>query len=359
MRIIYLITNADLSGAPIHVLNLCKGVAEKHEVLVVFGISGPITKQFEKNNIPFDVIGTMKSDFNFINDFISLIKFHRLCRKFKPDLIHAHSSKAGMIGRITALFMRKKSIFTVHGWGFGENQGILKSFIILSIEKLLSYLTEYYIFVSKNDENIAKLKFGKTSGEVVYNGSDFVISNINTKVPLDIIMVARNDPQKDYLTLFKALKNSDFNSAKLVGKGTDSHSFITNAKSELGLKFDKVSFLGEREDVSQLLENSNLFILTTNYEGLPISIIEAMSKGLAVIATDVGGINELVLDNWNGYLVKHSDYTKLSEIINYLSINTYKRIEFGKNSQTHFLNSFTDQKMISKTIEVYKKVVLK
>lgn len=359
MKILYLITNADLSGAPIHVLNLSKGLSKENEVLVTFGVDGPITKQFDKNNIPYEVIGTMKSDFNFINDFVSIIKFLRLCRKFKPDLIHAHSSKAGMIGRITALLIKKKSIFTVHGWGFGENQGRLKSLIILSIEKILSYLTDYYIFVSKNDERVAQSKFSKIRGEVIYNGSDFAMGSLNTSLPLDIIMVARNDPQKDYKTLFKALKNSNFNCAKLVGKGTDNHDFIANAKSELGVKYENVSFLGEREDVAELLENSNLFILTTNYEGLPISIIEAMSKGLAIIATDVGGVNELVIDNWNGFLINHADSNKLSDLINYLFQNPEKRIQFGNNSQSHFLNCFTDQKMVNKTFEVYKKVLQK
>jgi glycosyltransferase involved in cell wall biosynthesis len=356
MKVIYLITNSDLSGAPIHLLNLSKGMSEKHEILVVFGITGPITKQFDKYNIPYKVIGTMKSDFNIINDIISLYRFIRICNEFKPDLIHSHSTKAGMIARITALLTRSKSVFTVHGWGFGEKQGRVKSLIILAIEKLLYFLTDYYIFVSNNDEKIAKQKFGQISGEVIYNGSDFSISNINAALSLNIIMVARNDPQKDYGTLLKALRNSDFNSAQLVGNGTNNEEFIFRAKNLLKEKFNKVEFLGEREDVSQLLENSNLFILTTNYEGLPISIIEAMSKGLPIIATNVGGISELVRNNWNGYLVNHADHVQLSGLINYLSINPQERIFFGKNSQNHFQNNFTDKKMVKKTMEVYKKV---
>lgn len=354
MRVLFLITNADLSGAPIHLLDLAKGIKEKHEILVVFGVNGPIIKDFNAADLNTKVLHTMKSDFNVLNDIRSIKSFIKIIREFNPDIIHSHSSKAGLIGRISSYLMNVKSVFTVHGWGFGENQGKVKSFVLIAMEKFLKRLTSYYIFVSEFDFEVAKQKFGRVKGSVIYNGSNFKIYNQLGRIELDMIMVARNDPQKDYETLIKALKVSKFNSIKFVGKGTDSQEFKNHVQSLVGDNYSKIEFLGERRDIDVLLENSNLFVLSTNYEGLPISIIEAMSKSLPIIATNVGGISELVSDECNGFLVEHRNPNQLSEKINILSEDVFLRNKFGDISKEIYLEKFQSQKMVECTLSVYE-----
>jgi glycosyltransferase involved in cell wall biosynthesis len=359
MKILYLITNADLSGAPIHLLQLSEELSHSNEVMVVFGVDGPIIEEFKKSGIQTEILYTMKSDFNFFNDIKSITKFCHIIDDFSPDIIHCHSSKAGLIGRISARIKKVPSIFTVHGWGFGNNQGVLKSTIIYLLELYLSRMTAYYIFVSNYDKKVADQKIKNFKGKVIYNGTDFTEFHGNGRATLDIVMVARNDPQKDYQTIIKALAESKFNTAKFVGHGTNDKKFIDEAQLILGKNFRKVNFLGERKDVNVLLEDSTLFILTTNYEGLPISIIEAMSKSLPIIATSVGGIPELVEDGENGFLIGIGDHLNLVQKINKLNDDTSLREKLGKNSFDKYVKKFRKSEMVANTKEVYQKVFLK
>lgn len=359
MRILYLITNADLSGAPVHVLQLSRGLAQSNDIMVVFGVDGPIIEEFQKFNIQTAVLHTMKSDFNFLNDIKSIRKFCHIIKEFNPDIIHCHSSKAGLIGRISARIKKVPAIFTVHGWGFGNKQGIVKSTLIYLLELFLSRITTYYIFVSNFDKKVADKKIKNYLGKVIYNGTDFSQFQGNGNETLDIVMVARNDPQKDYQTLIKALADSSFDSAKFIGHGTDDSKFISTAKQILGKNFQKVSFLGERKDVSLQLEASTIFVLTTNYEGLPISIIEAMSKSLPIIATRVGGIPELVEHENNGYLIEVGDHDNLIQKINKLNDNISLRERLGRKSLELFQKKFRTQEMVANTNEVYQKILYK
>ncbi|URL83308.1 glycosyltransferase [Limosilactobacillus fermentum] len=116
-------------------------------------------------------------------------------------------------------------------------------------------------------------------------------------------MIARFSPQKDQETLIKAVTKLPKDSYKLTFVG-DGETLQTNKElvSKYGLNHN-IKFVGFKDDISDELINNDVYILSTHYEGLPISIIEAMSYGLPIIASDIGGNNELIKNKENGFLV--------------------------------------------------------
>ena len=361
MRVLIVVTNADLAGAPIHVRDLALGILAKgFAVAVVFGENGPIRSTLAEAGIETYVISTMHSNQNLFEDLLSCLSLMRISRKFMPDIIHCHSSKAGLISRVVCLILNIPVIYTIHGWGFGDGRQKWKSKIIYFTERLMVKFTTRYIAVSEVDRCIGlnELHISQEKIITIHNGIHLPSDELRVHPQeITLIMVARNDPQKDYITFFKSLKTAIFERAYVIGRGTDSPKFIALARQLAGDNFQKILFLGLREDVSKWLEKSSIFLLISNFEGLPISIIEAMSKGLPIIATDVGGVSEMVKEGCNGFLVSRGDYEAISQKISLLSADRNLSISMGNYSIEYFLSSFTSKSMISKVIDLYNEKI--
>ena len=114
-----------------------------------------------------------------------------------------------------------------------------------------------------------------------------------------------------------------------------------------------ISLLGERTDITELLVQNDVFCLISNYEGLPISIIEAMRAGLTVIASDVGGNNELVKDGVNGFLVERGNSEQLVERISFLLEHKEILRELGQKSREFYLKEFSAEQMMKRISQVY------
>ena len=148
-------TNADLAGAPVHVMLLAQGLASHGlNVGVVFGEHGPIRVELERQGISTWVVPTIRSNFNVAQDFQSVMSLRKLIREFDPQIVHAHSSKAGMVTRIAGAACTVPVVYTVHGWGFGQGRMRSVSTIVRTIERLLRSRTSHYIAVSAHDRQI-------------------------------------------------------------------------------------------------------------------------------------------------------------------------------------------------------------
>jgi glycosyltransferase involved in cell wall biosynthesis len=171
-----------------------------------------------------------------------------------------------------------------------------------------------------------------------------------------MVMVARFSTQKDHETLFKALAGvAEPCRMLLVGHGPLFESTKTLAK-DLGVA-SQVEFLGDRHDVPDLLAGSQIFILSTNWEGFPISILEAMRAGLPVVATGVGGVSEAVIDGETGIVTPTRDEEALSNAIQQLLSDPQLRDSMGKKGRERFVEHFGKRQMLTKTAEVYAGLV--
>jgi glycosyltransferase involved in cell wall biosynthesis len=170
-------------------------------------------------------------------------------------------------------------------------------------------------------------------------------------------MVARFSEQKDHELLLQAIARIKADRAyevDLVGDGPLMEASRRTAE-ELGIG-GRVRFLGARNDVPQLLAKAQAFLLISKWEGFPRSILEAMRAGLPVIASDVGGVKELVKDGETGFLIPRGDLHTMIDRIGRVVEEPVLRITMGKKNRRYFLEHFTYDRLLAKTTDVYREV---
>lgn len=342
MRILYAITRSEWGGAQAHLFELVKDqVSRGNEVYVVVGKEGQFSEKIKKlDNVHLFIQRSLIRELNPLKDIIAIRDFRRLIKRLDPDIIHLHSSKAGAVGRIAAMRSKAKIIFTAHGWAFTEGIEEKKRRVFILIERTLARITDKIICVSKYDYNLAlKEKVASQSKMVViYNGvqdPEFEREFFTKEDRINILMVARFDKPKNQQLLIRAFSKLPRNkyTLTLVGDGPLLQQSI-ELTSNLNIS-DSVRFVGFQSDVNSYLRQADIFSLITNYEGLPISIIEAMSYSLPIIASNVGGISELVKDN--GYLVENK-IDSVVEAINKIDLSAVKNL--SKNSYVNYRKEF-------------------
>lgn len=363
MKILQLITRMDtIGGAQVHVRDISVGLRNLgHDVHLISGIGGNIFGEFEAENIPYIECKELKRDINILSDIKAFWCLRKAIQQIDPDIIAIHSSKAGIIGRLVGKSLRIPTVYTAHGWSFTEGVPIRKKRIYKIIERCIGRITDGVITVSEYDRNLAiNEKVIKPDRiETIHNGVK--VSELSeVKAPREkittLIMVARFSPPKKQLTLIRCLANIRKPYKMLfVGDGP----FLENAKNysrELGLE-TVITFTGNRRDVENLLISSDIFVLLSDWEGLPISIIEAMGCGMPVIATDIGGISELIKENENGFLIRKHDMDHLQQKIELLLTNPVLRKRMGKQSRRIYETNFTFERMLHRTNDFYFKIV--
>lgn len=351
-KVLIVSTNAIDGGASIHIETFVNILKDKTNFLLVFGSDGPVLSRLINKGFDCTVIPQLNNRGYFINDIISVIKLSYLILKFRPTLIHLHSSKAGFIGRIAGFLTITPTIFTVHGWGW-RGMSIIKSKIILIIERLLGKIPRSsYIYVSRSVEKEAQelVHIHKNKGCVIVNGTDDFESEKFAKFDkFTIIMPARVSNAKDHKSLVSAFDKLDFESNLILcGQDTDKEEFVNEMIANAPNRYKDIIFLGARHNMKELLNRSHVFALISNFEALPLSIIEAMSASLPVIASNVGGVPELIVEDFNGYLVNSGDIDLIVERIVDLK-NEQKRILMGARGRTLYLEKFS-AKFMAKSI---------
>jgi hypothetical protein len=214
---------------------------------VVFGETGPIKNSLESEGVRTHVVTSLRSNIHPFQDFLSYKKLSRIVASYKPDIVHCHSSKAGLISRLVCWRLKIPVVYSVHGWGFGPGRSRLISLFVYLTEKFLVKYTTKFIAVSEEDRRVGISKIGIMPCSIirVYNGISYVASSFGSRPKqANLIMVARNDPPKDYQTFFKALGMAKFDKAIVVGRGTDDPDFINKARVLAQSNFIKIEFLG-------------------------------------------------------------------------------------------------------------------
>jgi glycosyltransferase involved in cell wall biosynthesis len=364
MKIAYFLTlGSPIGGAQIHARDLSVWLTEKgHECHVLCGNPGSFEKQFESQSVNFHVIKSLKRPIEPIGDFVALKEILRSLKKINPDILSTHSSKAGILGRAAAKLIGIPCIFTAHGWAFTGGDSTAVRFLYRSIEKAAARFAEKIITVSEYDRSLAlRSKVGQNSRLVtIHNGMPDKPPSLIAKPeqePVKIVMVARFQKQKDFKTLFRALSGL-FGckwSLHLIGDGP-LLDFVKRQANGFGLT-DRVIFWGEQGNIAEHLSKSQIFVLSSNWEGFPRSILEAMRAGLPVIASDVGGVSEAVVDGKTGFLIPHKNVEILQEKIKLLIVDPEKRKLMGKSGRQIYEKNFIFEKMAKKTLQVYEEVI--
>jgi glycosyltransferase involved in cell wall biosynthesis len=361
MKILLLITRAELGGGQTHVVDLLRGLRDEFDVELGTGETGYLTEAAERLGIRTHVIPDLVQPMRPLRDLKALWQCFRLIRGVRPDVVHTHTSKAGVIGRLAARLAGVPSIFTAHTWCFAEGTSWKWKTVGIPVERITARCASRIITVSEANRDLA-LRHRIADPEkfvTVHNGiadSPYRATPGDAAVPR-IVMVARFSEQKAQGLLIEAVAQmrTPFR-LLLVGDGP-LRSAVERQVAKLNLA-DRVEFLGQRMDIAEILASSDIFALFTNWEGFPISILEAMRAGLPVVASDVNGVREAVADESSGFLAAAGDVGMFRQRLEQLLQDRLLREKFGAAGRWRFEKEFTVEAMLGKTAGIYRSAAI-
>lgn len=293
------------------------------------------------------------------------------------DLLHVHGARAALFGRLAAATMgsnRPRVLYTIHGFAAPHYPSPRRQ-VLLGIERMLAPLADHFVAVSEHEKR-ALVAAGVARSErvtVVWNGIDaarFQPHAVDTAalrrelgVPADATMittVCRLFKPRDFDTLLRAMRQVVDGDASahlvIVGDGPLRDEIMAQI-ADFGLT-QQVTLAGWRRDMAAIYAASDLFVLTTwGWEGLPLTVLEAMAAGKAVVASRAGGIPEEVMEGETGLLVEQRNVAALADALAQLVADPEARQHWGEAGQSRVESHFTLPLMVEKTAAVYARVL--
>lgn len=369
LHIVYLITRADeLGGAQMHVLDLARGFRAKgYRITILGGQRGSFAELVQAEGIPYKQVPFLQRAIHPWRDARCLLALRHLLRRLQPDLVSTHSSKAGWIGRLVARSLGIPVIFTAHGWAFTEGVPSRQRWLFRWAERVAAPFADKIITVSEYDRQLA-LRYRIAAPDrlvTVYNGipdvPDHLLAcpQVQQGKAVRLIMVARFSPQKDHALVLRALAGLRTLPWQLefIGDGP-----LRPACEQLTRQLqlnDRVYFLGEHRNVAERLARAHIFVLASNYEGFPLSILEAMRAALPVVAADVSGVRESVQHGETGLLFPRGNVAALRACLQTLMVHPAMRQSMGQAGRKRYKAYFTLDHMLTDTEQVYQEVFAK
>lgn len=352
MRIFQVITVSEYGGAQTIVADLIKSLSPEHEVFVLYGGEGEAWSQLG-NNFTRIRLSEHRKNVSWKDAFLLLkLFYYRL--KYRPDVVHLHSSKMGALGRIA--FNPKKIVYTVHG--FDSIRKAYRKF--LTIEQKLKNRAFRIVGVSQYDVNCLKEEGIYKNVVRIYNGvRDHY--NDNQENGDDTISLKLGQIKMEYshivMCISRISKQKKFDLFLDIAKRMPDYAFVwIGNKEDIDNLPQNVFCLGEAHSAHLYLKYADLFILPSNYEGLPMSVLEALSFGVPVVASAVGGLTE-ILDGQNGFSVENKSYL-FEEKIKYILKNKDVQDGMSKQARESYLNNFTIAKMIGGYTSIFNEIVI-
>ena len=357
---------------------LIGGKPEKHEQSADY-----ILNDLE---VPFNELKYMRRAISPLFDLISLIQIVIIIYKYKPNIIHTHAAKSGLLGRLASLFYYKrvKVIHTYHGNVFEGYFSNFKNRILLFIERFLAKKSTKIIAISKlqSHDLIYKYKIcEKEKIEIVPLGFDldrFTENtnfkreklrkefNVNNSIIL-ITIIGRVVPIKNhqlFIDVINYCKNKSTRKIKaiIVGDGSETEKIIDYAiNNKLSYSYKDVNkecdvlFTSWRSDIDSILAASDIACLTSLNEGTPVSIIESMASGTASISTNVGGVSDIIEDNISG-IVSSKELDDYGENLLKMIEDDNLRLKLAKNGKSISLKNYNYNKLVFNIEVLYQKL---
>lgn len=347
MRILQIITLSQLGGAQTVVANLANKLSENHEVMVASGEGDGKLWDMLNPQVKKVQLKHLQRAVSPVVDVKAAWELGSVYNSFKPDVIHLHSSKAGMLGRMA--LPSKKIVYTVHG--FDSIRVAFRKF--LPIEKFMQRFCAGIVGVSNYDYAHLLEERINRNVSTIYNG----IFEPNTaqlqQIPSlktqkkRILCIARvSSPKRPdlFIEVAKRLPQYEF-------------TWIGNLQevTEFGALPSNCHFAGNIMNAGAYCSQADLFMLPSNYEGLPMVILEAMCFGKPVVASNVGGISEIVRDGVNGFALEN-DAELFAEKINYILQDESVYAGFSAKAKEIFQNELTVDKMVDGYMRLYQKI---
>ena len=350
MRIFHIITLSSLGGAQSVVVNLANEQVKTDEVFVVSSAHGEAWRALD-SRVKVIKIKSLHREIS-LKDICVLFRLIWLKIKYRPDVVHLHSSKMGALGRIA--FRPKKTIYTVHG--FDTIRIANRKF--LKIEQILQKRCAKIVGVAQYDVIAMKSEGIVNNVTYVYNGirdlKEQQIGSVDNEFK-HRLEVLRKQYDKIVLSIARDDKQKRIDLFIDVASLNPKVCFVWIGNKNIYQVSDNVVLMGMVPLASQLMQYADIFILPSNYEGLPMSIIEALSSGKPVVASNVGGVSEL-LDGNNGFAVKN-DPEAMSEKIRYILADDKRYQNMAISARKTYEAKFTVAHMVNSYKEIYESII--
>lgn len=372
IKVAHIVTNFALGGAQDYLITTIENLDRDKFELFIFGqMQGERTEVLLKlKDVKCADVPDLSREISPLKDLIAIFQIFSLLKKYKINLVHTHSSKAGVVGRIAAKFAGVGVIVhTIHGFPFHDfmSKTKRKSFILL--ERLMARITDALLLVSEREKSIAlnlNIK-PKRILETIYNSVDFFPFTQTFDRPIfrqklginssEILIgfSGRFSQQKALHILVEAfsLVNKEFPQTKLllVGDGVQKSELVEQSK-KLNIS-DKIIMTGFQSNVAPFYLIMDIFIMTSLWEGLSRCLAEAMYAKLPVIATDVGGTADAVINDQTGWLIKANDVHAAVNALRDAILNPEICKKMGKNGFQFARESFDITNNTKKISELY------
>jgi glycosyltransferase involved in cell wall biosynthesis len=369
MKVMQIIARMNTGGPAILVADLMRHLdSSKFETRLVTGFCEENESDY-LNEVAKDIRATRVPGFgrsiSIGKDLKAFFLLMREIRRFKPDVVHTHTAKAGVLGRLAALLAKPsaKRIHTFHGhliYGYFDSWKVQ---VLILVEKILGLFTYKFVAVG----NVVKadlVKAGITKNskfEVIYPG----LQNLELYSKLDSRKTLGLDPLKVYvvyvgrLTLIKRPDRLIELGRSLKASRPTAHIIIAGAGElleELKLVSESeslpITFFGWRNDIDLILNASDIGVLCSDNEGIPLTLIQASQAGLPVVTTNVGSVSDIVIDQVTGILTEVSS-NGLIQGVSKLLDNPRLRARLGESGQKRARDLFSSQTMVERHEELY------
>jgi len=369
MKILHLISGGDTGGAKTHVLSLIKELNKYTDAKIICFIEDEFYYDGKKMGIDIEVLKQKnRADLSIIKRLKNIIDSEEY------DIIHSHGARANFISMFLKITIKKPFITTIHSdYKLDFKDNAYKRFVYTTINEIALKYFDYYIAVSSNfKEMLVDRGFKSEKIFTVYNGIDInqEIKVIQKKEFLDsykidtndkaiVGIAARLDLVKNHEVFIKAaskvLSKRDDAIFLIAGEGAEEKKLTTMAK-ELGID-SSIYFLGFVKQPYSFFNAIDINVLTSVSESFPYVILEGARMKKTIISTNVGGLKDLIIDDYNGYLIDIGDYNALAKHINTLLDDKMKIVKMGENLYKTVSEKYSLEKIGLDHFEIYKKII--
>ncbi len=379
VRVLRVIARLNMGG-PAHHVSLLSGMLdpERYETLLLHGEVGSgeasLAEVARRCGAKTRTVPGLRPELRPLDDLRAFKALVREMRAFRPDIVHTHTAKAGMLGRLAALVAlrpRPVIVHTYHGHVLEGYFGKAKTALYRGIETALARFSDRLIGVSTATvDDLVRLKVAPRSKfSVVPIGLDLdPFLELDTKAggsfrtevgtrPGEVLLtfVGRLVPIKRVDVLLRAVARARELGAPVrlavVGDG-ERRTELENLAGDLSVR-DRVSFAGYRADVTHVAAASDIAVLSSDNEGTPVSLIEAGAAGCPAVATSVGGVRDVVTPS-SGLLVDAGDADGLGAAIAKLAANPAERARMGRHARKHTAQRFVVDRLLGDADSLYR-----
>ena len=370
VRILRLIARMNIGGPAIQITGLIKNLPAQEftQNLVIGYCERDEVDYLDVNQVDLNCtrIEGFGRSLSLLSDLKALAEIRREIRAFSPDIIHTHTFKAGFLGRIAAIstFKTQVRVHTFHGHLLHGYFGRFKTQVIIWIERILAFFTTHLIVVgSQVRDELISAKIGKFENYTVI-GPGLEIGELpNREISLKSFGIAKDKFVASWigrvvtvkaphriLEIANECKNRSLNIEFVVaGDGP----LLNELKEHALSKNLPITFLGWQSNIESILSISDLVMLTSINEGTPVSLIQAQMAGIPVLATDVGSVSEVIINNRSGFCLMYSAKSFVDKI-ELLANDDELRSTFGTLGRANALEKFSLKKLVFEHRDLYR-----